>query len=77
MIAGIPVLYGMAETTHFFVKFCFGNMGNWIEWIFILHDRQGNSDKTCFGQKQDFIGVAGRNSHNVEGWSVNGIPWVS
>lgn len=31
MIAGIPDLYVLAETTHFFVKFCFGNMVNWIE----------------------------------------------
>lgn len=41
-----------------------------------LCDRERYSDKKCAGQEQNYIGVVGRNSNNVEGWSGNGIFFV-
>lgn len=47
------------------------------DWIDIcLCNRERYSGKRCIGQEQNDIGVVGRNSVNVEGWSVDGIIFM-
>lgn len=44
-----------------------------LKWMFCLTRRQGHSNTTGFGKKQDVIRITWRASNNVEGWSCNGI----